>query len=62
MNKYNYSITLNEKTEGESVMKIKGLIVLASRLTANEIDRLAEIVKNDPIKTAMAKSYLGIKK
>jgi hypothetical protein len=62
MNQYKYSITLNEKSEADAIMKIKALIVLASKLNASELDKLSDIVKNDPVKTAMAKSYLGIQK
>ncbi|MBS1586510.1 MAG: hypothetical protein JSS82_13295 [Bacteroidetes bacterium] len=60
MNKYNYTITIAAKTEAEAVEKMKALTVLASKLTSKELAKLAHIVQHDPVKTAMAKSYLGV--
>ncbi len=48
------------KTESEAITKMKALTILASKLNEKELDKLAEIIKNDPIKTAMAKSALGV--
>jgi hypothetical protein len=47
-------------TETESDNKMKALSVLAAKLSAAELTKLAHVVKNDPIKTAMAKGYLGL--
>lgn len=60
MNKYTYEIDIAEETEHLSEVKMKALIVLASKLTANELTKLADVIKNDPIKTAMAKRALGV--
>jgi len=60
MNKYSYDISIEAKTEGEADAKIKALITLASRLSEAELSRLAHIVKHDPVKTALAKKYLGV--
>jgi hypothetical protein len=60
MNKFNYSITISAKTEAEAVEKMKALTVLASKLTSKELSKLAHTVQHDPIKTAMAKAYLGV--
>ncbi|MEP7374725.1 MAG: hypothetical protein ABI675_15120 [Chitinophagaceae bacterium] len=60
MNKYNYDISIEAKTEQEADAKMASLTILASKLTAQELTRLAHIVKNDPVKTAMAKKYLGV--
>lgn len=60
MNKYNYTITITAKTETEAIEKMKALTVLASKLTSKELAKLAHVVQNDPVKTAMAKAYLGV--
>jgi hypothetical protein len=36
------------------------LITLASKLREKELAKLAHIIKHDPIKTALAKKYLGV--
>ncbi len=61
MSKYVYTISIEASCEQEADKKIKALGVLASRLKAIELEKLAELVKNDPVKTALAKSYLGLK-
>ncbi len=60
MQKFNYKMEIAAKNESEAITKMKALTVLASKLNANELDKLADIIKNDPIKTAMAKSALGV--
>lgn len=60
MQKFTYKIEIAAKTESEAIIKMKALTVLAAKLNANELDKLADIIKNDPIKTAMAKSALGV--
>lgn len=60
MNKYSFSITLTEKSEEDAAKKMKGLVALASKLTAKEVSAMADIVTNDPIKTALAKKYMGL--
>lgn len=60
MNKHNYSISIPAKTEAEAAEKIKALSVLATKLTAKELLKLAHTVQHDPVKTAMAKAYLGV--
>ncbi len=60
MKKYQYEISIEAKTEAEADTKMAALTTLASKLTAQELSKLAHIVKNDPIKTAMAKKYLGV--
>lgn len=60
MNKYNYTITITAKTEAEAAEKMRALTVLASKLTSKELAKLAYVVQNDPVKTAMAKAYLGV--
>jgi hypothetical protein len=60
MKQYNYDLTLQAGNENEADTKMAALTILASKLTAQELAKLAHIVKNDPVKTAMAKQYLGV--
>ena len=60
MEKFKYQIDIAAKSESEAITKMKALTVLASKLNAKELDKLADIIKNDPIKTAMAKNALGV--
>lgn len=54
----NFSVPAN--TQAEAEMKFKALSILATYLTAHELAKLAEVVKNDPVKTGLAKTYLGL--
>jgi hypothetical protein len=60
MKNYKYQVTLEEKTEQEADAKIEALTVLAKKLTVRELSKLAHVIKTDPIKTALAKKYLGV--
>lgn len=60
MKDFNYNIRIPALLEKEANEKITALAVLASHLNAKELTRLAHIVKNDPVKTALAKKYLGV--
>lgn len=60
MEKHQYDITIEAKSEKEADEKMGALSVLASRLTSVELKKLAHIIQHDPIKTAMAKKYLGV--
>lgn len=60
MNKYTYKITIEAQAETEADSKIKSLTVLAKKLKANELAKLAEVIEKDPVKTKLAKSYLGL--
>ena len=60
MNKYQYEISIEAKTENESDAKMKALTTLASKLSEKELTKLAHVIKHDPIKTALAKKYLGV--
>jgi hypothetical protein len=60
MKKYSYDISIEAKTEQEADAKMAALTALASKLSEKELTRLAHIVKHDPIKTALAKKYLGV--
>jgi hypothetical protein len=58
--KIEYGLKIEAKTESEAEEKMKALVILAGKLTAKELSKLALVVKNDPVKTALAKSYLGV--
>jgi hypothetical protein len=60
MAKYNYDISIEAMSEKEADTKMKALTVLASKLNAKELDKLAYIVEHDPAKTAFAKKALGV--
>jgi len=60
MKSYTYKVTLEEKSEGEADAKVEALTVLAKKLTLQELTKLAHVVKTDPVKTALAKQYLGV--
>ena len=60
MNSYNFEISIEASSEEEAILKLKSASILMQKLKANEIKKLAEVVKNDPVKTALAKSALGL--
>ncbi len=60
MKKYQYEFSIEAKTESEAGAKMTALTTLASRLSEKELSRLAYIIKHDPVKTALAKKYLGV--
>lgn len=60
MNKYSFDITIEAPTQQEAEAKLKAASVLMQKLKHNEITRLADVVRNDPAKTALAKKYLGL--
>jgi hypothetical protein len=60
MKDFNYNIRIPALLEKEANEKIAALAILASRLNATELTKLAHIVKTDPVKTALAKKYLGV--
>lgn len=60
MKAHHYDIAIQAISEQEADSKMKALIVLASRLNAKELQKLAQVVEHDPIKTAFAKKALGL--
>lgn len=60
MKSYSYKFTIEEKSEGDADAKIEALSTLAKKLSVKELSSLAHIVKTDPVKTALAKKYLGV--
>jgi hypothetical protein len=60
MKNYTYKITLEEISEHDADLKIEALSTLAKKLSVKELSKLAHVVKTDPVKTALAKQYLGV--
>lgn len=60
MKKYSYELEIAASNEQEADTKMQALTVLASKLTAKELEKLAHVVKNEPLKLAMAKKALGV--
>jgi hypothetical protein len=60
MKSYTYKFTLEENSEQDADTKVEALSTLAKKLSAKELSKLAHVVKTDPVKTALAKKYLGV--
>ena len=60
MTTFNYEINIEATTEAEADTTMKAITVLVKKLKSTELAKLANIVQNDPIKTAMAKKALGV--
>lgn len=57
---YEYEFKIEAATEAEAINKMKALTVLAKKLKEKELSKLAHVIQHDPIKTALAKKYLGV--
>lgn len=60
MKSYTYKFLIEEKSEQDADAKIEALSTLAKKLSVKELSKLAHVVKTDPVKTALAKKYLGV--
>jgi hypothetical protein len=60
MKKFHYDFTIDASSETEADAKMSALTTLASKLTQKELTRLANVIKHDPVKTELAKKYLGV--
>lgn len=58
--KYNFEISIEAGNTQDADTLLKSAIMLMKKLKPNEIKKLAEVVVNDPIKTAFAKKALGL--
>jgi hypothetical protein len=58
--KYTFEISIEALTQEDALQKIQAASTLMQKLSAREISKLAEVVKNDPVKTALAKKALGL--
>lgn len=60
MSKYSFDISIEAESQKEAEEKLMAAIVLLRKLKVKEIKKLADIVQNDPVKTAIAKKALGL--
>lgn len=60
MTNYNFEITIKAESSQDAKSKLQSTVVLLAKLTTTELEKLADIVKNDPVKTALAKKALGV--
>lgn len=60
MKKFHYDISIEAGTETEADAKMTALTILVSKLSQKELSKLAHVIKHDPIKTSLAKKYLGV--
>ena len=60
MPKFNYEINIDAPSEKEADSKIQSVTVMVSKLNTRELDKLAQVIKNDPVKLAFAKKALGV--
>lgn len=60
MPSFKYSISVDATSKQVALSKMMSLAILAEKLSSKELAKLADIIKNDPVKTAMAKQYLGV--
>jgi hypothetical protein len=60
MSKHTFEITIEAASATEAAEKLQAAAILMQKLKANEIKKMADVVKNDPVKTALAKKYLGL--
>ena len=54
MNKYSFEINIEAHSQQEAEEKLKAASTLMEKLKAKEITTLADVVKNNPVKTAIA--------
>lgn len=60
MNTYQFTMSIEARSESVANLKMTSLTTLASKLSEKELSKLAHIIKHDPVKTALAKKYLGV--
>jgi hypothetical protein len=60
MTTYEFEISIKAASHEEAVSKLKSVSVVLAKLSTKELAKLADIVQNDPVKTAMAKKALGV--
>lgn len=60
MKPFEFEISVKAESQQEAAEKISAAAVLMEKLTTRELKKLAEVVKNDPVKIAIAKKALGL--
>jgi hypothetical protein len=58
--KHTFEITIEADSQQEASDKLNAVATLMTKLKGRELAKLADVVKNDPIKTAIAKKALGL--
>lgn len=59
MDKHTFKISISGSKK-DAMDKVNALVVLASKLSPKTLKALAKLVKEDPAKVELAKSYLGL--
>lgn len=59
MSKFTYELVVTENSQKEADSKMKSITVLASKLSTKALNKMEDMLKNDPQKTAMALKILG---
>ncbi len=59
MDKHSFKVSIEAASESEALEKLKAAVTLIEKLKTAEIKKLADIVKNDPVKAAIARKALG---
>lgn len=57
---YQYEISIEAPTELEADSKMKSLSIMAKKLNRVELEKMAHLIMNDPVKLALAKKALGV--
>lgn len=60
MNKFSFEVTIEAESQGQAEVKLAAATTLMQKLKARELAKLADVVKNDPVKTSIAKKALGL--
>ncbi len=60
MKKYSYDMTIGAASQPEADRKIHALAILCRKLNTQELEKLADVVQHDPLKTKIAKKALGL--
>ena len=58
--KFKFELDIEAQTQQEAVVKLASASQLMQKLSAREIAKLVDVVKNDPVKTNFAKKALGL--
>lgn len=58
--KFSFEVSIEAVTQQEAEVKLMAASTLMQKLRAREIAKLADVVKNDPVKTTIAKKALGL--
>ncbi|CAN5448792.1 hypothetical protein BH10BAC4_BH10BAC4_18330 [soil metagenome] len=58
--KFSFEVNIEAVTQQEAEVKLTAASTLMQKLRAREIAKLADVVKNDPVKTTIAKKALGL--